>query len=219
MTPAPGSDQPQISYRPFREDDFDDVTDICSRIWCSSVEGVYDRIVFGRVMTLGALQRSQHAHVAVRGQRVVGACFGGLSRGGLAQVDPDWGQRFADVMVKARKRAKLGGIEVEDKLFGRLRRYTMADVFISREYASSDAEVNLLVVRPDAQGRGIGSRLLGDMVARFDEGGQRGCFLVMGDDCDVDFMESRGFSLVQERRRAADGGEESVYLYGLRLGS
>ncbi len=219
MTAASGSDQSQIGYRPFMEGDFDDVTDICSRIWCTGVEGVYDRIVFGRVMTSGALQRSQQAHVAVRGRRVVGACFGGVSRDALAQIDPGWSQRFGDVMVKARKRAKLGGIEVEDKLFGRLRRYTMADVFISRGYASSDAEVNLLVVRPDLQGQGIGSQLLHDMVERFRAGGQRGCFLVMGDDCRLDFMESHGFSLAQERRRAATGGEESVYLYGLRLES
>ena len=47
-----------IIIRPFKDIDFDEVVNLCVRKWCSDITGAYDRIIFGRVLTAGALQRS-----------------------------------------------------------------------------------------------------------------------------------------------------------------
>ena len=108
----------QIRHRPFRDGDFDAVTDLCVRAWYGGVEGIYDRIVFGRVMTVGALRRSGVARVAVTDERVVGACFGGIYPNERLVVNEEWDQRFKDTMAVARKRAKLGGIRIEERDYG-----------------------------------------------------------------------------------------------------
>ena len=89
----------QIRHRPFRDDDFDAVTDLCVRAWYGGVEGIYDRIVFGRVMTVGALRRSGVARVAVTDERVVGACFGGIYPNERLVVNEEWDQRFKDTKI------------------------------------------------------------------------------------------------------------------------
>ena len=73
------NERPEITYRPFTEADFDAVAKVCARTWASDVEGVYDRITFGRVLTAGSLRRSQFSFVAQQGIKVVGACFGGFA--------------------------------------------------------------------------------------------------------------------------------------------
>ncbi len=207
-----------ISYRPFEDSDFDAVTDICARIWCSDVEGVYDRMIFGRVMTAGALKRSQAAYVAVCEGVVVGACFGGVCKGGEVQVNDRWASRFADLMVIARKRAKIGGVRVEEMLFSKLRMYTMADVFISRKFTNSEAEVNLLVAHPKYDMKSIGDGLIERLVMYFCEEDCHGCFVVIDDGPGKDFYESHLMTCVQERKGAGgDSGGRTIWLYGRRL--
>lgn len=207
-----------IVYRPFCDSDFGAVTDLCSRVWCVGVEGVYDRSVFGRVMTAGALRRSQVTLVAQRAGVVVGAIFGGFCPNESVQVNESWEERFQELMVIARKRAKNGGILVEERLFSKLRMFTMADVFISRGYTNSQSEINLLVVHPKAQGQGIGDRLLEEMLVSFSSKGAQGSFIVIDEDSDREFLERRGFNCVQERQGAGgDSGRRTIYLYGRRL--
>lgn len=150
------NERPEITYRPFTDADFDAVAKVCARTWSSDVEGVYDRITFGRVLTAGSLRRSQFSFVAQQGIKVVGACFGGFAKDGAIIVNEHWEQRFKELMVPARKRAKIGGPSVEELLFSRLRMYTTADVLISRGYSNADAELNLCVVDPAARNQGIG---------------------------------------------------------------
>ena len=207
-----------ITFRPYRQDDFDEVAKICARIWVPNVEGYFDRITFGRVMTAGSLRRSSFANVAVRGTRVVGACLGGFAEDGSIVQDHSHDETFDRLMVAARKRAKLGGPEVEEMLFRRLRMYTTADVFISRGYSNAEAELNLLVVNPADQGKGIGSRLFEDAVTSFCDGGAHGFFTMVSDVSDFSFLEHRGLSLVQKKEgpsRKSDKG--AIYLYGRRL--
>lgn len=54
----------EIILRPFKDIDFDAVVNLCVRKWCSDIVGAFDRIVFGRVLSAGALQRSTHTVVA-----------------------------------------------------------------------------------------------------------------------------------------------------------
>jgi GNAT superfamily N-acetyltransferase len=225
MSQAPTTDaaatpqvDPDITFRPYRQDDFDEVAKICARIWVPDVEGYFDRITFGRVMTSGSLRRSSFANVAVRGTHVVGECLGGFARDGAIVQDHTHDETFERLMVAARKRAKLGGPEVEEMLFRRLRMYTTADVFISRGYSNAEAELNLLVVNPADQGRGIGSRLFEDAVTAFCDGGAHGFFTMISDVPDFSFVENRGLSLVQKKdgpSRKSDRG--AIYLYGRRL--
>ncbi len=164
---------PNVTIRPYRDADFDDVAKICGRIWVPDVEGYYDRITFGRVMTAGSLRRSSFDH--------------------------DQDAVFDSLMAAARKRAKLGGPRVEEMLFRRLRMYTTADVFISRGYSNADAELNMLVVNPADQGHGIGQALYDTAVDSFRQAGARGFFTMISDVKDFSFVESRGLSLIQKK--------------------
>lgn len=211
---------PPISYRAFEDDDFDDVARMCARIWVPDVEGVYDRMTFGRVLTAGSLRRSQFSIVARQGIHVVGACFGGFAKNGSITVDEKWQERFDQLMVAARKRAKIGGPRVEEKLFSRLRMYTTADVFISRGFSNADAELNLCVVDPSARNKGIGSELMERATTLFAEGGARGFFTMMTKATDCSFAEKHGLGLVQEKRGSyGDSDADVIYLYGRRLGA
>ena len=209
---------PNVTIRPYRDADFDDVAKICGRIWVPDVEGYYDRITFGRVMTAGSLRRSSFSYVAVRGTSVIGACLGGFARDGAIVQDHDQDAVFDSLMMAARKRAKLGGPRVEEMLFRRLRMYTTADVFISRGYSNADAELNMLVVNPADQGHGIGQALYDTAVDSFRQAGARGFFTMISDVKDFSFVESRGLSLIQKKdgpsRKSDDG---AIYLYGCRL--
>lgn len=208
----------QIRHRPFRDGDFDAVTDLCVRAWYGGVEGIYDRIVFGRVMTVGALRRSGVARVAVTDERVVGACFGGIYPNERLVVNEEWDQRFKDTMAVARKRAKLGGIRIEERLFSKLRMYTVADVFISRGYATAQSEFNLLVVHPQFAGRGIGKRLFDDTLDIFARAGAQGCFAVVDDDFDLNFLKAQGLGIIEMRHGASgDSGKRTVSLLARRL--
>ena len=209
---------PAITFRPYQDADFDDVAKICARIWVPNVEGYFDRITFGRVMTAGSLKRSQFAMVAVRGLHVVGACLGGFAKDGSIIHDHSMDETYARLMEAARKRAKLGGPDVEEMLFRRLRMYTTADVFISRGYSNAEAELNLLVVNPADQGKGIGSRLFEAAVMNVCEHGAHGFFTMISDVPNFDFVEHRGRDLIQKKEgpsRKSDKG--SIYLYGRRL--
>ena len=207
-----------IVYRDFAEKDFDDVAAICARTWMDDVEGVYDRITFGRVVTAGSLKRSQFALVAQQGMHVVGACFGGFAEDGAIVVDPAWERRFNELMVPARQRAKIGGPNVEERLFGRIRMYTTADVFISRGFGNAEAELNLCVVDPSARGQGIGTHLLDEAVERFRAHGAHGFFTMMTKESDREFSERHGLELIQEKRGFyGDSGKSPIYLYGRRL--
>lgn len=214
---APLTD-PDITFRAYRPSDFDEVATICARIWVPNVEGYFDRITFGRVMTAGSLRRSRFANVAVRGARVVGACLGGFAKDGAIVHDHSHDEPFEKLMVAARSRAKIGGPKVEEMLFRRLRMYTTADVFISRGYSNAEAELNLLVVNPADQGRGIGSKLFEDAVTAFCDGGAHGFFTMVSDVSDFSFLEHRGLSLVQKKEGPSRKSDEgSIYLYGRRL--
>ena len=190
---------PNVTIRPYRDADFDDVAKICGRIWVPDVEGYYDRITFGRVMTAGSLRRSSFSYVAVRGTSVIGACLGGFAKDGAIVQDHDQDAVFDSLMAAARKRAKLGGPRVEEMLFRRLRMYTTADVFISRGYSNADAELNMLVVNPADQGHGIGQALYDTAVDSFRQAGARGFFTMISDVKDFSFVESRGLSLIQKK--------------------
>lgn len=212
------NERPEITYRPFAEADFEAVAKVCARTWASDVEGVYDRITFGRVLTAGSLKRSQFSFVAQQGIKVVGACFGGFTKDGAIIVNEHWDQRFKELMVPARKRAKIGGPSVEELLFSRLRMYTTADVFISRGYSNADAELNLCVVDPSARSQGIGSAMLEEAVMRFCEHGARGFFTMLTKNSDCQFSERAGLKLIQEKRGVyGDTNAGVIYLYGRRL--
>ncbi|OFK24811.1 N-acetyltransferase [Olsenella sp. HMSC062G07] len=216
--PALADSSQPFGYRPFEGGDFDAVTDMCARAWYKSVEGVYDRIIFGRVLTAGALRRSSIMQVATKGDRVVGACFGGVCLDGVLEKNDKWKRSFEDTMAIARKRAKLGGIAVEERLFSKLRMFTVADVFISRGFTNSQAEFNLLVVHPLFQRQGIGQTLFDAMLAAFVDAGAQGCFGVVDDDFDSEFMRKHGLSVVESRRGAAgDSGRRTVSLLARRL--
>ncbi|MCH4083988.1 MAG: GNAT family N-acetyltransferase [Olsenella sp.] len=210
--------QSEVIYRPFADDDFDAVARICARTWASDVEGVYDRITFGRVFTAGSLRRSQFSIVAQKGLKVVGACFGGFTKDGAIEKNERWEKRFEELMGPARKRAKIGGPNVEELLFSRLRMYTTADVFISRGYSNGDAELNLCVVDPASRRNGIGSALMEEAVMRFCEHNCRGFFTMMTKDSDCEFSEHMGLRLIQEKRGIyGDPDAGVIYLYGRRL--
>lgn len=212
------SPQDQIIFCPFKEIDFDEVVNLCVRKWCSDITGAYDRIIFGRVMTTGALQRSSFTYVAKCNGTVVGVCFAGLCSDRKIVQDKYWHRRFEDVMIVARDRAKRGGVKVEERLFTRLRFYTMADVFIASGYANSEAEINLLIVDPRFAGQGIGTRLVLDMQERLRDAGARGFFLLISADSDRAYFEHKGFNCIREKHMQDRTREEtSVYLYGKRL--
>lgn len=207
-----------IIIRPFKDIDFDEVVNLCVRKWCSDITGAYDRIIFGRVLTAGALQRSVYTMVAEENGSVIGVCFGGLSSNRSISQNSFWHRRFEDIMVIARDRARRGGVKVEDRLFSRLRSYTTADVFISLGYANSEAEINLLIVDPNHMGKGVGSRLFDDMTARFKDAGARGFFLIVSSESDIDFFGHRGLNCIQEKQgTSGDRGNSVIYLYGRRL--
>lgn len=210
----------QLEFRPFKETDFDDVATLCAKSSFDEVSGVYDRILFGRVMTAGSLRRSHIAKVATTGTRVVGACFGGISpvlNPGKSELADTWDPRFKEIMISARKRAKLGGPSVEERLFSRLRNYTTADVFISRGYTNSQAELNLLVVDPVWRNLGIGQRLLEDTVLEFCSHGAMGFFYVSGDKSDDAYFQKRGLTVVQEKHVGKGRGQSTIKIFGRRL--
>lgn len=211
-TPAP------VVYRAYEPHDFDAVAQICARNWVPQVEGYYDRQIFGRVMTQGALKRSQFALVAERAERVVGAAFGGFSKDGAIIINPTHDERFQELMCEARKRAKLGGPRVEEMLFTRLRMYTTSDVFISRGYTNAQAELTLMVVNPSDKHQGIGGMLFEMAREHFKEGGAQGFFTLCTGAEDISFVEHHGLTCVQTKTSLGDKRTQTTfYVYACRL--
>lgn len=208
----------EIILRPFKDIDFDAVVNLCVRKWCSDIVGAFDRIVFGRVLSAGALQRSTHTVVAEYHGNIVGVCMGGICRDKKILHDSDWRRRFDDIMYRARARAKIGGVKVEERLFSRIRVFTTADVFITYGYANADAEINLIIVDPEFSNQGIGTRLFDEMTEYFRSCGARGCFVIISAEADKEFFEHKGMRCVKEKTGVSgDTGQNSMFLYARRL--
>jgi GNAT superfamily N-acetyltransferase len=87
----------------------------------------------------------------------------------------------------------------------RLLRYVRAAAALEREAGVADAWLlGGLAVDPGAQGRGLGSALLGEGLRRTDEAG-RSVLLWTSNPCNLSFYGRHGFSVAGERPLPRDG--------------
>jgi GNAT superfamily N-acetyltransferase len=212
------TDISSITYRPVTTDDLEAIATLYTHHWCNLVPDPADKMLAARLCVLGPLLRSPLAIVAEQDGAVVGVCMGGLMVNGKAPVDPRWQQAFDETYALAVERAKTANKALEGQLFGDLRELETADAFIATGDPYAEAELNLLVVNPADQGKGIGSRLFEAAVMNFCEHGAHGFFTMISDVPNFDFVEHRGLDLIQKKEgpsRKSDKG--SIYLYGRRL--
>lgn len=208
-----------ITYRLFTEDDFTDVATLYTHIWTNNVELPDDKLLCGSLSLAGSLLRSPLAYVAEKDGVVVGVCLGGLSPHGKQTIVESWRPRLEELIERGNKRVEeTGNSTLEGALFGDLREHKLADDFIvnNPDNPYAQAELNLLMLEPALHGKGIGGKLVDDMVRLFKEAGAAGFFLTTDSASNWCFYEHRGMQRIQENPDPNDPGWAS-YLYGALL--
>lgn len=142
--------------------------------------------------------------VACHGDDVVGACLIGPVTCGRLHVDSGWRQReeaLGDVLSSLSWMDSSPGATLAD---------LAEEAAFSQETIRSpyptDAEVMLLVVHPDWQGRGIGKRLLSCACEVARRRRWRAMFLITDTHCDWHFYDAIGCRRVLTRPGAHDAG-------------
>lgn len=213
---------PSVEFRPFAEDDFESLSGIYGRLWCDTGEED-ERRLFGAVAVATYLSISPHSIVAEHDGRAVGCTLGRMA----GEATPSQWRWHRDLLISA---ADAFSPELtkrmHDQLLVNRRELEVAATYLQRDDDCASAELNLLMVDPDAKGLGIGGRLFDLMRRELSEEGAEGFFLMTDDECDFTFYDHKGLSRLESYGSrtvpSAEGkGREvelpGIYVYGQRL--
>lgn len=206
-----------ITLREAVADDLDAIALIYNSLWCNWIRkaGAWeDWALCGRFNAAMQLQRSPITLVAERNGAVVGACLVGVFDNGTPVRDPRWQPVFEELLAKATERAETADEDLEGSLFGDSREKATADRFAATGDEYAQAQINLIVIKPEWQGEGLGRRLVEEARRRMREAGCTRFFLMSDNRSNYHFYDHLGMARIAEDHSQDTGDNFVVYIYG-----
>lgn len=204
---------PAVSYRPMEWNDLDTVAACFDRVWPQgpALAGTPTALLVARYLTLHYLEQSTWSNVAVTAE-------GDLAGITLARVVgqptmfPQAREEFlrTRALLLADPRGAATVTMFEDGFF--VREGILEED--SDVTATTQAELELFMVNPDARGAGVGGALWRQLLAALRSMGVRAFFLHTDSSCDFGFYDHKGLSRVVERL-AADHPEDADLAPGM----
>ena len=206
-----------ITIRPATLADLDGIAAIYNALWCNTLRNRGDAKAAdfcARFNIAMQLQRSPIALVAEAEGRVVAACCIGIFAEGTPRANPAWDPIYQELLATATEMAKTADSKLEGSLFGDSREKATADRFATTGNDYAQGQINLVIIEPAWQGKGLGRKLI-DRARR--ELAQAGCskfFLMTDCNSDWQFYEHIGMTRILEDHSQDTGDGFIVYMYG-----
>lgn len=206
-----------ITIRPATIDDLDGIAAIYSQLWCNTLRnrGDVEAAEFcARFNIAMQLERSPIALVAEAEGRVVAACCIGFFDEGEPRVNPAWEPVYQELLVQATEMAKTADAKLEGSLFGDSREKATADRFAATGNEYAQGQINLIIIEPAWQGRGLGRALIDRARTELAAAGATKFFLMTDCQSDWQFYEHLGMTRIAEDHSQDTGDGFIVYMYG-----
>lgn len=183
----------EFTFREARHDDLDEFADLYCTLWTNSLRnrGDFDD---GRPIAL---------------------CCVGLFDDGKPRTNEHWHAIYEDLLAQATERLEQGGDErLAGCLFGDTREKATADRFAATGNEFAQAQINLLIIRPEFQGKGLGGELIRRARAAVRDADRTKFFLMTDSESDWHFYDHLGMTRIAEDHSQDTGDGFVVYMYG-----
>ncbi len=169
----------------------------------------------GRYNIAMQFQRSPIALVAEADGTPIAACCVGIFDEGAPRDNPSWQARYEELLAQARERVEAGADErLEGCLFGDTREKATADRFAATGNEYAQGQINLIIIRPEWQGKGMGRELISRARAELKAAGCSKFFLMSDNQSDYEFYDHIGMTRIAEDHSQDTGDGFTVYIYG-----
>lgn len=201
----------ELVYRPFEEEDLDQVAELFREQWCSELDQRLGKVAAQATVCNYLMDADWGCVTELRGD-VLGVAL--MASGNKDAVSRTYwrglrDETLAQVGPRARFGIEVGAVEYEE---GQL-----AHAYAQEGGACSDTEVKLLIVSPRSQGLGLGRALIEKCGRRAKDLGRRGFFLITDDTCDVGFYDHMG--LMRQMKAPSEAEPQiNLYVYAKELG-
>lgn len=203
--------------REARVEDLDTLADLYCELWTNSLRNrgdVDDAMLAGRYNIAMQMQRSPITLVAEADGTVIAACCVGIFDNGATRTNPIWQKCYTELLFQATERARDADERLEGCLFGDTREKITADRFAASRNVYAQGQINLIIIRPAWQGKGLGKRLLEQARIELRAQGCSKFFLMTDNQSDYAFYDHIGMTRIQEDRSQDTGDGFTVYIYG-----
>ena len=135
-------------------------------------------------------------------------------RRGHTAHEPLLAATYDELFEQATVRAQTADDNLEGSLFGDSREKATGNRFGASDSPYADGQLNLIIVLPEYQGRGLGRRLIEVAREHMRELGCKRFFLMTDNRSDWEFYEHLGMERVAEDHSQDTGDGFIVYIYG-----
>lgn len=206
-----------VSIREARLTDLDELADLYCTLWTNSLRNrgdFEDAMLAGRYNIAMQCQRSPIALVAEADDVPIAACCVGIFDAGAPRTNPYWQERYQELLAQATERAQGADERLEGCLFGDTREKATADRFAATGNPYAQGQINLIIIRPEWQGKGLGRRLIDRARAELRAHGCDKFFLMTDNQSDYAFYDHLGMTRIGEDHSQDTGDGFTVYIYG-----
>lgn len=198
-------------------EDLDELADLYCTLWTNSLRNrgdFDDAMLAGRYNIAMQFQRSPIALVAEVDGRAIAACCVGIFDEGKPRTNPFWQARYEELFAEATERAKTADERLEGCLFGDTREKATADRFAATGNEYAQGQINLIIIRPEYQGKGLGRQLIDWARSELHKAGCTKFFLMSDNRSDYEFYDHIGMTRIAEDHSQDTGDGFIVYVYG-----
>lgn len=206
-----------ITLRPATTGDLDGIAAIYNQLWCNTLRNrgdVEDATFCARFNIAMQLERSPIALVAEAEGRVIAACCIGIFDAGEPRTNPTWELIYRELLADATERARTADAKLEGSLFGDSREKATADRFAATGSDYAQGQINLVIIEPAWQGKGLGRALIDRARTELAAAGASKFFLMTDNQSDWQFYEHLGMTRIAEDHSQDTGDGFIVYMYG-----
>ena len=169
----------------------------------------------GRYNISMQFNRSPITIVAESDGRPIALCCVGLFDEGKPRTNEHWHAIYEDLLAQATERLEQGGDErLAGCLFGDTREKATADRFAATGNEFAQAQINLLIIRPEFQGKGLGGELIRRARGAVRDAGRTKFFLMTDSESDWHFYDHLDMTRIAEDHSQDTGDGFVVYMYG-----
>lgn len=198
-------------------DDLTGIAAIYNQLWCNTLRNRGDvkaADFCARFNIAMQLQRSPIALVAETEGRIIAACCIGIFEDGKPRTNPTWEPCYDEMFAQATEMAKTADAKLEGSLFGDSREKVTADRFAATGNEYAQGQLNLIIIVPEWQGKGLGRKLIDLARAELAKASCTKFFLMSDCNSDWQFYEHLNMKRILEDHSQDTGDGFIVYMYG-----
>ena len=206
-----------VTIRPATLADTDAIADIYAALWCNwlnNAGATEDARLVARFNTVMQAQCSPVALVAEADGKVIAACYLGVYDNGVPRANPYWQQAYDELLAQATERATTADDDLEGALFGDSREKATGNRFGASDNPYAQGQLNLVIVLPEWQGRGLVRMLIERARNELAALGCEAFFLMTDNQADYAFYDHIGMTRIAEDHSQDTGDGFIVYIYG-----